>query len=241
MKLDLLCFGLLGFFGILGLIGGAAQQLAHLGGVILGFLCSRPLGVALGPLAAKKLGFPIVAGIVGVSVLSFFAIYTLAHVIIHVIIKRTLGEHARGAADRVGGFAIGVAKSFFIVYVIVSGMVLVEKALATAGLKFFVDTKHSMFASFAHNHNALTMFGFPGVGGLEKIVAAAKNPADAEKLMNDPQFKALSKDPRIQAIAHDDKLAKALQDGDVTSLLNNTKILDLLNDPSALEKLQRVQ
>ncbi len=241
MKLDLICFGLVAFFGILGLVSGAAAQLAHLGGVALGYLCSRPLGTAIGPFAAKKLGFPTVAGIVGITVLGFFAVYTLAHLVIHVVVKRTLGEQARGAADRVGGFAIGVAKSAFIIYIIASGMVLVEKALNNAGLKFFLDTRHSLVASAARDHNALTLFGFPGVDGLEKLVKAGKNPADAEKMMQDPSFQALMKDPRIQQIAHDDKLARALQNGDVTSALNSNKILDLLNDPGALEKLEKIQ
>jgi membrane protein required for colicin V production len=240
MKLDLLCLALMGFFGVLGLVSGAAKQLAHLGGVALGYICSRPLGQALGPFAARKLGFPTIAGIVGISVLSFFAVYTLGHVVIHVIVKRTLGEHARGAADRVGGFAIGVAKSGFIVFVIVSGMVLIEKALSNAGLKFFLDTKRSTFASLAREHNALTLFGFPGLDGLEKILKAAKNPAEAGQLMNDPAFQSLMKDPRIQQIAHDDKLNQALQNGDLTSALNSNKILDLLNDPSVFDKLQKV-
>ncbi len=238
MKLDLLCVGLMLFFGVLGLVSGAAQQVAHLGGVIAGYLLARPVGSLLGPFLARQLGFPPLLGIVISSVLGFFAVYTLTHVVVRVIVKRTFGEHARGAADRVGGLAIGLAKSAVILWVILSGMMLVEKTLTQMGLKFLGDTKKSFFASFAREHNLLTVFGFPGVGGLERMLKAARDPAHAADVLKSPEYQILSKDPRLREALADEKIARALQEGDVDALLRSTKILDLLNDPQVLSRLQ---
>lgn len=238
MNLDLLCLGLLVFFGLLGLVSGAAQQLAHLGGVVAGWLLSRPIGAAVGPFAARQMGFPTVVGVVGTAVLAFFAVYTITHVVVRFAVKRTIGEHARGAADRIGGFFIGAAKASVIVWLIVSGMVLVHKALGQTGRTFLLDLRGSLVADLARRHNLLGMAGIPGLDALTRLVGAARDPASAKGLQADPAFQALAKDPRIQAIANDERLTRALQEGNVAEVLNSTKVLEMINDPGTLQRLQ---
>ncbi|MBS2029403.1 MAG: CvpA family protein [Deltaproteobacteria bacterium] len=236
MNLDILVVGLVLFFAVLGALAGGLMQLSHWAGLILGGFLAKPLGVHLGPLAAQRFGAPDIIGVLGVTVVAFFAIYLIAQIILRAVIKRVTQNRVLGSADRLLGFGLGGGKAGVFLYVLVSAMIFFEKPF-TAVTHYQFDTRGSKIADFIRAHNLFTTFSFPGTRGLTAIARAAKDPAAAAELGNDPEIQALTKDPRVQQLLQDGELQRAIQSGDSMGMLRNNRVMAVLSDSKLQDAL----
>lgn len=235
MKIDLAVAVFLLFFGVMGLISGAIRQLAHLGGLLAAFLGARPLAQILAPIASKELGYPPLFTSIVCTFLLFFALYVLGMLITKVILTKAFPDGEQGALNRFGGMLLGAGKVGLILFVILSGLVFLEKPIGARFREVRKETQASIAMALARRYNVFT--SMPQLEGLSKLAEASRSPAAAAKLAEDPRFKSLQQDRRMKALVNDSTVKHAFETGDYSRLLGSVKVLDALNDPKLSEKL----
>ena len=241
MKLDWIILGVVALFGTLGLVSGAVKQLSHWAGLVLGCCAARPLAAALTPLAAARLGWPPILLNVILSCSLFVALSALGALIAHFFFARIFGEHERGPVNRALGLVLGAGKAAAAIFVALSALLFFEKPFAQAAGAFDSQTKDSKTVAFVRSHNLFASLHLPALSGLQKMLAAQKDPRAAQALLQDPGVKALMDDPRLRDVLMDESLRKNLESGDAAALLDSAKLKELLNDPDLAEQLSRVK
>jgi len=239
LTIDLAVVGIVFALGLFGLMSGAIKQIAHLGGLVAGWLLSRPLALVLGPLAAKKFGYPLLLTTIGLSFVAFFAIYIVTVLLVRLVLARVFPAGEHGWLNRLGGFFLGAAKAAAIAFVVLSGLVFVESFLVSVWSDWAKEAKQSLALRLVRHHGLFS--SLPAVGGLEKILKLARDPSSAANLAQDPDFQALAKDPRVRAMVDDAGIRHALAEGDSAELLSSVRVLDVLNDPKLVERLTRFE
>jgi uncharacterized membrane protein required for colicin V production len=238
VKIDLAVALLLGFFAILGVISGAISQLAHLAGLIAGFLAARPVAQLAGPFVAQKLGYPPLLTTVGLSFLVFFGAYVVTAVTTRFVLRKLFPEGERGSLNRLLGMILGGGKAAAILFVLLCAVVFLEKPIAARSAAFRTESEASLAMGLARRHNLFA--NLPQIAGLQKLLDASQNPDKAGKLASDPNFQALTKDPRVKALTDDKSIQRALQSGDWATVLSSARVLETLNDQKISERLGKV-
>ena len=239
MKIDVAVAFVVFFFGALGLWSGAIKQTAHLAGLAAGWPLARPLAGMIGPLVAKRVGYPLLITTIGCSFVVFFLLYVATVLILRFVLRKIFPDGEHGWLNRVGGFGLGAAKAALICFVVLSFVVLVENFIGSLWDDFHKETRQSYSLRFARHHSLFA--SLPAVGGLEKILKAGRDPSQALALASDPEFTALSRDPRVRGMIDDAGIHHALEEGDYAELLSSVKVLDALNDPKMVERLMRLE
>jgi membrane protein required for colicin V production len=239
VTIDLAVLLLVLFVGFLGLWSGAIKQVAHLAGLIAGWLLSRPLGVLLAPYAAKKIAAPPLFVTIACSFVAFFVIYVVVVLVLRFVLTRVLPDGEHGWLNKVGGLGLGTAKAAVMAFVFLSALVFAERFVGTLVPGFQAEAKASLSMKFARHYNLFA--GLPGVGGLEKILQASRDPSAAARLAEDPEFQALARDPRVRGMVDDAGIRRAMQEGDYAALLSSYKVMDALNDPGFVARLSKLE
>ncbi|MFN7133143.1 MAG: CvpA family protein [Myxococcales bacterium] len=235
MKIDLAVAVFVGFFGLMGLFSGAIRQLGHLGGLLAGYLLARPLAQIVAPLVATKFGYPPLFASIACSFMLFFALYVIGTMLVRAILTKAFPDGERGALNRVGGLMLGSGKAALILFVILSGLVFLERPIGQHFAEFRRETKSSIAMALARRHNLFS--SLPQVSGLARLAEAARNPEAQAKLAEDPNFRALQKDARMQSLVNDASVRNAFETGDYSAILGSVKVLNVLNDPKLADKL----
>ncbi|HEY3449465.1 MAG TPA: CvpA family protein [Myxococcales bacterium] len=239
MTIDLAVLAVLFLAGGLGLVSGAIRQLAHLGGLVAGWLAARPLAQLAGPLAAKQLGYPLLVTTIACSFACFFVVYIASVFALRFVLGKVLPDGERGMLNRLGGFLLGAAKAAILVFVALSVLAFGEKWLVKLWPEFKKEAAPSLSMRLARQHGLFA--SLPAVGGLEKVLNASRDPQAAARLAEDPEFQALARDPRVKGMVDDQGIRRALQEGDVASLLSSVRVLEALNDPKMMDRLTRFE
>ncbi len=238
MKIDLALAVVVAFFGILGIVSGAISQLAHLAGLVVGFLVARPVAALAGPAVAQKFGYPPLLTTVALSFLVFFGAYVVAAVSTRFVLRKLFPEGERGSLNRLLGLLMGAGKAAAIAFVALCALTLAEKAIGARYASFRAESQASLAMGLARSHNLFA--DLPQVAGLRKMIEASHHPESAARLASDPDFQALAKDPKLKALTEDKKVQQAVENGDLGAVLASSRLLELLNDPKTFERLGKV-
>jgi uncharacterized membrane protein required for colicin V production len=241
MKIDMMILGVMALFGIIGLLSGAIRQLSHWAGLALGYFAAKPLASALTPLAGKRLDWPPVLLNVLLSCILFVLLSAAGAAAAHFLFARLVQGREGGPANRALGFVLGAGKAAAGIFVALSALLFLERPFAEASDAFGAQTKDSAAVAFVRSHNLFASLHLPALAGIQKMLAAQKDPRAAQSLSNDPSLKALLDDPRLKAVLMDPGLKKALTSGDAAAMLGSAKLKDLLNDPDLAGRLSRLQ
>jgi len=236
--IDLAVLAVLAVFGFFGLLSGAIRQVGHLGGLAAGYLLARPLGHLVGPTAAARLGYPVVLTNIVASLVAFFLVYLAAAYALRFLLAKLLPDGERGGLNRAAGFALGAAKAAAVLLVMLSIALLAEKPLVSLLPAWRREARTSVAVSLARRYSPFTHL--PTFAGLERLSRAARDPAAAARLAQDPDFKALSRDPRVQQLSKDAAVQKALETGDWASALGSASLHEALDDAQVRERLGRL-
>ncbi len=235
MKIDLAVAVFVLFFGVMGLISGAIRQLGHIGGLVAGYAGARPLAQLVAPWASKELGYPPLFTNIACTFLLFFGLYVVGTLVTRVVLTKLFPDGEHGALNRFGGLMLGAGKVALILFVILSGVVFLEKPVGQHFKAARKELKDSIAMALARRYNAFT--GIPQLEGLSKLAEAARDPEAQAKLAQDPKLKALQSDARLKALVNDSTVKQAFETGDYSALLGSVKVLNALNDPGLSEKL----
>jgi membrane protein required for colicin V production len=237
--IDLIILCLVLFFAMVGLLTGAARQIAHLVGLVVAYFVSRRLGSVVGPRLADSLGTPQLLGVLLGTVLLFIVVLVVVRYALGALLQRLMtgrDPNNRGP-DRVLGLLIGGAKVAVIAYVVLSALTFVEEHVVVAGKRLGVASKDSRALAFARDHNLFEMTQFAPVKDFVQVAQVSSNPERAAQLQSDPAYKALRQDPRFQRALKDDGLRRALEQGDTQALLRSNLVLQLIQDPEFAARL----
>jgi membrane protein required for colicin V production len=240
MQVDLAVLAVVGLFAALGIASGAAKQLSHWVGLLLGLLGSRPLAAALAPAVSEKLGWPPTVTGVALGCLLFILLTAMGAGVSHFILARLMGERANGPVNRALGGALGAGKAAAGLFVALCALVFFEEPLARAGAGLADQAKGSRAMALAREHNLFDSLRLPALDGLRKALAD-KDPKALRKLLDDPQLKSILKDPRLKELMADPALKKALASGNPAVLLQDPKIRELLSDPALAQRLAELE
>jgi membrane protein required for colicin V production len=237
--IDVIILCLVLFFAMVGMISGAAKQIAHLVGLVLAYFVSRRLGSVVGPRLADSLGTPQLIGVLVGTVLLFIVVLVVVRYALGALLQRLMSgrDPSNRGPDRALGFVIGGAKVAVISYVLLSALTFVEQHVVVAGKKMGLSPKDSRAMAFARDHNLFEMTQFAPVKDFVQVAKASTNPEQAAKLQSDPAYKALRQDPRFQRALKDDALRRALEQGDTQALLRSNLVLQLIQDPDFAARL----
>ena len=233
MVIDLTILCLVIFFALVGAISGAAKQIAQMVGLAVAYFASKKLGPVLGPKLAGSLGDSQLAGILLASLLVFIVVLIVVRYALVALLQRLMtgrDPNNRGP-DRMIGFMLGGAKVALICYVVMSALTFVEQHVVVAGKKMGISPKDSRAFAFARSYNLFERTQFAPLKDFVRVAQASTDPEQAQKLQNDPAYKALRQDPRFQRALKEDSLRRALEQGDTQALLRSNLILQLIQDP----------
>ncbi|HEY2031567.1 MAG TPA: CvpA family protein [Myxococcales bacterium] len=158
MNFDLVCAGLVALFALWGLVRGMVRQIFGIAGFILGIVLSRMFAASFGRAFAADLGMPVAVATVCASVAIFIAVEVLAKVLGSLFAHLFKGGII-GAADRLGGLAIGFFKGLLVAWALASIVALlrphlrgVERDTPAAQL----ELSHSRALAAANDTNLIT-------------------------------------------------------------------------------------
>ena len=175
------------------------------------------------------------------SCLLFALLSAIGAIVTHFLFARLFQDHENGPVNRALGFVLGAGKATAGIFVALSALLFFEKPLTQAVGTFDSQTKDSAAVAFVRSHNLFAALHLPALSGIQKMLAAQKDPHAAQALLNDPHLKALMDDPQLKAVLTDPSVRKALASGDTAALLGSAKLKELLNDPDLAEQLSRMQ
>ena len=240
MTIDLILLGLVLLFAVAGAITGGARQIASLVAVAVAWFVSRKLGPYVGPRMAEALGgTPLLLGTLAGSLVVFIVVLVTVRYALTTLLRRMMGvknPDERGV-DNAVGFLLGGLKVALIAYVMISALVFVEKYVVVAGKNLGVSPQDSTAFALARRYNLFEMTQFSSVRDLMRIAQATARPEQAQRLADDPAYKALRKDPRFQKALANKPLRAALERGDTQEVLRSNLVLQLLQDPPFVARL----
>lgn len=239
MTLDLFILVLVGVFAFVGMLTGAAKQVAQWIGLAVGWIASRTLGPFAGPMFAKSAGVPLLIGTVAASFVIFILVMVATRYAAKVILRRILAgkDPQNRSADRFFGCILGGLKVAIITYVILSALSFVENNVAIAGKRIGFAPKDSYAFGIVRKYNLFEATMFSSVKDFAKVAEAATDPKKAAALREDPAYQALMKDQRFASAVKTDGIQRALDTGDTQALLRNANVLQLIQDPVASKRL----
>jgi hypothetical protein len=184
-------------------------------------------------------------GTVAGSAVAFLVLYlvfsTIGWSVIRSFRRKKIGEEQRRRVwDRSLGALFGAGKTFFLLYIVLCGLVLVEKPLNRVVQGEDLGYRDSVMVSFARSHNLLAGLHLPVVGNVEAMGRLANDPAFREKVANDPKIKKLLEHPKFKALLGDPALMQEAQVDDLSGLLANPKLNEALEDPEIRKLLSEV-
>ena len=155
MNVDVLSFGIVVFFAIVGALTGAARQISRVIAVIGAVILARQLGPLLTPWMMKWLstsaGIAALVSSVAIFLVTFWTIRFATH---QVLLRTFAGHDAKDrGVDRGLGFALGGLKAAGLVWFFLCAMAFVEDNVAVGGKKMSVAPKNSTLIALAREHN----------------------------------------------------------------------------------------
>ncbi len=242
MTLDLVVLGIVLLAALFGAWKGFSSQIATALGAVAAFFVAGPLGTLGGPGVAKHVGCGLTAGVVLATVATFFLVYLVVQVIATMALRRLLAgkDPNNTTADRALGFALGGAKLAAMCFVVLSGATFMESNITFAGRRIAFTPKDSSFVKLARQWNVFEHWQFSGVKDLVKVAKLVGNPANADRLKDDPDLVSLARDPRFKKAINADGMRKALESGDVHQLLTSASVIELIQDPEMARRLERL-
>jgi len=245
MTIDLVFGGLVILFGVLGFLSGFWGQLIRLGALIGSYLLAGPVGKAIGPSLARSLEISPLIGVVLGTLLAFLLLYaalsiTGALVLRAIRRRRGLGQ-GKPRWDRIAGAALGVAKTFLLLFLALNALVLMEKPAGKVLDNADLGYRDSVMVSLARDHNLLSGIHLPVVGNLETLSRLASDPEAQRRLAEDPKVKQLLAHPKVRRLLGDPALIEASEGQDVSALLANPRLAELIGDPEIQQLLSEIE
>ncbi|MBW2702925.1 MAG: CvpA family protein [Deltaproteobacteria bacterium] len=247
MTLDLACASVVLIFALLGYYSGFAMQVMRLVVLVVSYLLAGLAGKPLGPWLASNFGVPVMLGKVMGTAAAFLIIYSILGTVGWSFIRRrrkkkfTLGNKpVRASWDSWMGALFGGAKVGFILFVILSAVVLLGSKTEPALKRADIGYEKSKAVAMARKHNLLASMHLPVVGDLATLQKLSDNPQYRQKAMADPNIRKLINHPKIRRLLGDRSVIEASRKQDVAGLMGNPKINKLLEDPEILELLEKI-
>lgn len=248
MSLDLIFFGLVGVFALIGFFTGFWMQVMRLGALVLAYLLAGVIGKPLGPSLGGALGVPSLVGSLIGTGLAFILLYAILSTGGYVFLRRWERKRMKDDEDqpvrrtweRAAGAALGGAKVFLVLYLVLCMAVLAEKPLSRVLGHRFSALSDSIMAGFARNHNMLSGLHLPVVGDMANLGKIATDPRMHERLARDPNMQNILAHPKIKHLLDDPALVSAARRNDIASILANPRLNAALEDPEVRELLSKI-
>ncbi|UCG39537.1 MAG: CvpA family protein, partial [bacterium] len=133
--------------------------------------------------------------------------------------------------DRIMGGALGAAKGFLIIYLILCALVLFREPIHRVIPDKYLDLKGSRLAAFAEQHNLLSMIRMPDLDKLKELTQAFGDEDKRRVLMNDPALREIRQNKAFQRLMNDVEFHKAVDSKELSAILNNKSFREAINDP----------
>lgn len=247
MSLDLIFFGLVGVFAIIGFFTGFWMQVMRLGALVLAYLLAGVIGKPLGPSLGGSLGVPSLVGSLIGTGLAFILLYAILSTVGWVFLRRwerskkdDEGNPRRRTWERAAGAALGGAKVFLVLYLILCVAVMAQEPISKVLGSRSRALNDSIMAGFARNHNMLSGLHLPLVGDMANLSKIATDPKFHERVAKDPKMQEVLAHPKIKRLLADPALVSAAQRNDIASILANPGLNAALEDPEVRKLLSEV-
>ena len=248
MSLDLIFFGLVGVFAIIGFFTGFWMQVMRLGALVLAYLLAGVIGKPLGPSLGGSLGVPSLVGSLIGTGLAFILLYAIFSTVGWVLLRRWERSRMKDEEDkprrrtweRAAGAALGGAKVFLVLYLILCVAVLAEKPISKILGSRSRALNESVMAGLARDHNMLSGLHLPLVGDMANLGKIATDPKIHERVAKDPKMQEILAHPKIRRLMADPALVSAAQRNDIASILANPRLNAALEDPEVRKLLSEV-
>lgn len=245
--LDLIFWGLVFVFAILGFFSGFWMQLMRLGALVGAWLLGGWVGKAFGPALGRGLGVPSLLGKALGAMLAFLVLYAVLSGIGWSLLRRrerrrakVEGRRPKALWERLAGAGLGGAKVFLVLYLVLCALAIAEQPLSQALGSRGRMLEQSAMAGLAREHNLLAGVHLPVVGNARAIGKLATDPEFAKRALDDPKVQKLLDHPKIKALAEDRALVSAARRNDLAAVLANPRLNQVLEDPEIQKLLSEI-
>lgn len=246
MTIDLIFFGAVMAFGLLGWLSGFWMQLMRLGAFVVAYLLAGLIGRPLGSALAEGFSIPLLLGQAMGTFLAFLGLYLVLSTIGWSILRRRRRTKdpekvaRRKTWDSLAGCGFGMAKAGLILYLLLSAVTLMEARLAGPLRRADVGYDKSLMVKVARDHNLLGSLHLPVVGDIEALSRLGSDPAFREKVARDPAVQRLLAHPKIKGLLGDRSLVGASKSRDVSAMMANPRLNKALEDPEVRKLLGEI-
>ena len=237
MGIDILCLGFVLILFVFGLFRGLLSQILRIGALIGAYFLATPASPYIKPVLTTLVkGEGLFVDLISLFIAwvgCYFGI-VLAGTVLIKLVRGT--SRSLKSMDRLLGGLLGGIKGCLIVYVIVSGLILLNAPLNNIIPEKYIDPKDSQVVAFVEEFNLFSMIGMPNVEKLGDL-AVVWNDKDKNQLLKDyPALKNIEANPAFQQLMDDKAFEKAVYEKRFDDILKNRNFQKLINDP-AIRKL----
>ncbi|NMB73608.1 MAG: CvpA family protein [Myxococcales bacterium] len=246
MIIDIVILVLVLIFAVLGYWSGLLRQALRLAALVCAGLLAAPLGALFAPAITRAFEVQPLVGRVAGPLLAFVALYLVLSVAAFVILRgirrrrRELGRAAVPAWERWTGAVLGALKLAAIAFLLLSGLVLLER-FSPGGEKAHAVVRESRLCALARSANLFAALHLPVVGKVESLGKLAADPEFREKAAADPAVQRLLFHPIFRKLLDDPEIQELAKNSDLAGLLGNPRLNQTLEDPEIKKLLSEIE
>ena len=233
MDLDVMLYGLVGGFAIVGILSGFENQAWRLGVLVLAYLLATFVSAALGPWLERTTGLAfLLATALGFG-LVFIGAYGAITGLIWIVLrwyrrKKGIDPTRMHLADRILGGILGGVKGFLLVFLLLCAVVWMENPQTTDQKSWY---RQSRIVELVKRHNILQGMELPLVGKVGSLGRQSEDAAARDKVkkaLQNPKIQGLLTDPAAKRILQNYRVGAILQCPSLSSALSDPEVLALL-------------
>jgi len=235
-------------FALLGLLRGAARQLASIAALLCASIASGPLSQALGPWwASKQPALSLPAAVALSFVISFILLCLFVYVLVFLSLRPQHREHDEQGpppsrlsplGNRSLGFCLGAFKGAFLVWLLLSLTLLLTQKLSWLPFSLPWEFEGSRACAFVKKYNALNQAHWEKLLALEKMAKLFPYVSQwlpGQKLDPQPLSQELDK---LKQLFDNPEIKRAFEKKQFNKLLKNEELDKLLSSASFLKALE---
>ena len=216
MDLDLMLYGLVGGFAIVGILSGFGNQAWRLGVLVIAYLLAAFVSAPTGAWLVRTTGLSfLLATALGFGLL-FVGVYGAVTGLIWLVLrwyrrKKGFDSPRMHLADRILGGILGGVKGFLLVFLLLCAVVWLENPQTTDQKSWY---RQSRIVDLAKRHNLLQGMELPLLGKVGSLGRQGAGEIDRDKVkkaLPNPKIQGLLTDPAAKNILENTRAGAILQ------------------------------
>jgi membrane protein required for colicin V production len=197
MAIDIICAGCILLLCLIGFLTGFLTQVLRIVSFFVAYFFAHLVSHYSAQYIAREVNLSYnIAFLLSIAILWIFFYIMLSVLSLVLVASLREGRKNLSRLDRRLGALLGGIKGLLLIYVVLCGLVLIEKPLYQVYPSIPFNTRASALARIVKDNNILTYFHSPYLSALIKLAKIIQDPGRPQKLKTDPRTMKLLANPR---------------------------------------------